>query len=208
MPKSNNKYKCYLCDKEIRSDHLNRHYSTHINDMFSKTKKTHLQNCILVKKPIICLYKNKNELQVAYCIHCNKGSYNCVSGHTPSVFLSYHHVEECSAHFKEYIDLFKGHIDLKQYDKEEEEECNALLIQKLTMELEEAKNQLATVKVELDDALDSCNNLIHIKHLQKTWYKELNETYEAWLQKPKTTDRDNLILINATLDKLENFPLE
>jgi hypothetical protein len=214
MPKTNKNYNCYVCDKEIRSDNLNRHYSTHINELFTASSRKHLEDCIIIKRPILSIQDPKKNYMVAYCLYCNKGAYQGVYNHTPGHFIQYHHIKGCNEHFKDYTHLFKEHIQFKLDNKEKEDIVNNE-IEKLKKQLEDAKEELAAVKEELedtkkelDDSYNFNNTFIEIKHQVKTWYKELNEKCEEWLAKPKTTDRDNLILINYTLDKMENFPLD
>lgn len=193
---------------------MNRHYSTHINELFTGSKPTHLESCLLLKRPIVSIEDPKKNTMVAYCLHCNKGSYHGVYNHTPGKFIQYHCKEGCNMYFKEYKELFEEQLKLKLLEKPEEEEDTAnVIIEKLKKQLEDARKELIVVKEELkdtkkelDESYDINNSITDTKCKMKQWFNEVNEEVEEYISLQNKTTKDDHKLINNICKKLEDFP--
>lgn len=108
--------KCYVCDKVMRNDNLNRHMKSHVDVLFTSAPEFFLKNCLKAKNPVICKYDN-NDVQIAFCLHCGKGNYKGLRNHTPAGFNLNHNKDGCYKHFGQYEMLYKEQLNLRFAEK-------------------------------------------------------------------------------------------
>jgi len=74
---------CTNCDKEIRTDHLNRHFNTHVKDIIFNMKPVRRQEHLTNKDPVLVHLSGKSQTieQWAYCTVCHIGRFVHLRGH-------------------------------------------------------------------------------------------------------------------------------
>jgi len=142
---ANVEMKCPMCQKDIRTDHMSRHFSTHIPqviaDMSEEVKASHIskQN-VIVQRP-----RESKEEPWCYCTVCKTISYDAIKNQNSQAWVRFHKKSACSQQWTKVQHLFNGGISyraatVKGIDKAKENELKGtiqMLEGKITRVLDE-----------------------------------------------------------------------
>lgn len=145
---------CKVCKKSIRSDNMNRHFSTHIDELFLTLDLKYINAAIYAKTPVLYCKDNNNFVDYSYCLDCNKGCYYDKDGKNKAgLWLKKHIISDCSKHWSTHQERFERSMNRQEMTEIEVPNSTSATSQVLKendgTELAKVQEELSTIKEDL-----------------------------------------------------------
>ena len=103
--------KCPMCPKDVRTDHMSRHFSTHVSQFISDMSEEQKAKHIETKNVIIQSPTGLKDIKPwCYCLVCKKIAYDEIQGQNAGPWMRYHKKCPCTSKWNQVQHLFNGGV--------------------------------------------------------------------------------------------------
>ena len=138
-----------MCPKDVRTDHMSRHFSTHvpqfISDMSEEQKAKHIETKnVIIQSPTGL----KDIKPWCYCLVCKKIAYDEIKGQCAGAYMRYHKNCPCTKKWNKVQHLFNDGIVYTAASSTKNETKGVLYEENIQL-----KSDLRKLKKKLDDVV-------------------------------------------------------
>ena len=128
-----------MCSKAPRTDHMSRHFSTHIPQVIAKMSKEAKDKHNATKNVIVMRPTDHTEQMWYYCTVCKHMEWDEIQGQVASAWYKYHSKGECKNHWNKVQHLFNDGIVYRQAGASDSGKANELKIKVQMLEAQITK---------------------------------------------------------------------